>query len=263
MPGPRWVSSLETSRFKKDRCYISFDGHRSDDDGIYVFVTNDRGKTWKSLRNNLPDSAGSVRVIREDIKNENLLFLGCEFSAWYSIDAGRTWTRIRGGLPTVAVHEFAIHPTAGEVVAATHGRSLWVADVSVLRQISETNMSEDFFLYQPKPAMKWRSEPSRGSSGTRRFVGKNPPSGTRVAYSLGKNARNVSLQILDFRGEIVKTFEASNRAGLHVFDWNLQADTPNRERFRRTVPAGNYVVALKVDGERKEVVLEIEAEKSS
>lgn len=260
MPGPRWVSSIETSHHRKDRCYITFDGHRSNDDAVYVFVTNDRGKTWSSIKNNLPDTAGSVRVIREDLKNENLLFLGCEFSSWYSIDAGETWTQIKGGLPTVAVHEFAIHPTAGEVVAATHGRSLWVADISVLRQLSPATKDQDFVLYQPKKAIKRRSKPSRGSSGTRRFIGQNPPTGTRIAYSLGKNARNVRLRVLDFRGEVVKTFEASNRAGLHVFDWNLQKDQTNAGRFRRSVSDGQYIVELKVDDEKKETVLTIESE---
>ncbi len=79
MPGPRWVSSLNASAFKGGRCYVTFDGHRSNDDEPYLFVTEDYGKSWRSIRGNLPKSVGSVRVLREDIKNENLLFLGCEF----------------------------------------------------------------------------------------------------------------------------------------------------------------------------------------
>ncbi len=258
LPGPRWVSSIETSHFKKDRCYITFDGHRSDDDGIYVFVTNDGGKTWESIRSNLPDTAGSVRVIREDIKNENLLFLGCEFSAWYSIDAGKTWTRVKGGLPTVAVHEFAIHPDREEIVAATHGRSLWIADISVLRQISPATIAADFYLYQPRDAIVWRSLRSRGSSGTRKFVGTNPARGTKIAYSLGKNARSVSLTIQDLKGDVVKTFETSNRKGLHEFNWDLSSDQQGGGgRFRRSVPAGDYLLVIKVDGERKQRVVKV------
>ena len=55
--------------------------------------------------------------------NENLLYCGTEFGAWVSIDRGGHWTRARGNFPTVAVHEIAVHPTAGEIVAGTHGRS--------------------------------------------------------------------------------------------------------------------------------------------
>ena len=79
MPGPRWVSSIECSHFNKDRCYVTFDGHRSDDDKTYAFMTDDGGKSWKSILDNLPDNAGSARVIREDDVNQDLLFLGCEF----------------------------------------------------------------------------------------------------------------------------------------------------------------------------------------
>ncbi len=248
MPGPRWVSSLEASRFKKERCYITFDGHRSDDDGVYVFVTNDYGQTWESLTGSLPTTAGSARVIREDIVNQNLLFLGCEFSSWYSIDGGKSWTRIKGGLPTVAVHDFAIHPKAGEVVAATHGRSLWIADVSVLRQLTPESLQEDSFLYKSKDAIRWRQEPSRGSSGTRKFVGANPPNGTHVAYSLGKNARQVKLEILDLEGDTVKTFEAPTTKGLHLLNWDLRSDSAGGGRFRQSLATGDYMIRLKVDG---------------
>jgi photosystem II stability/assembly factor-like uncharacterized protein len=73
LPGPRWVSTIEASRAAAGRCYVVFDAHRSDDDEPYVFVTDDFGQTWKSLRANLP--TGSSRVLREDIVNPELLYL--------------------------------------------------------------------------------------------------------------------------------------------------------------------------------------------
>src|SRR5205807_1078493 len=76
------------------------------------------------------------RVLREDVENSALLFVGTEFAVWVSTNRGATWTKLNNNLPTVAVHELAIHPTAGEMVAATHGRSLWVLDVTPLRQMS-------------------------------------------------------------------------------------------------------------------------------
>ncbi|MFO0263767.1 MAG: hypothetical protein ACK53V_19230, partial [Planctomycetota bacterium] len=146
MPGPRWVSALEASRFKPGRVYLALDGHRSNDDEPYAFVSEDFGATWKSIRGNLPSAAGSTRVVREDIKNENVLYLGCEFGAWVSVDRGEHWTKF-GGLPTVAVHDFAQHPTSGEIVAGTHGRSLWIGDVSALRQVSKETMAAKAKLY--------------------------------------------------------------------------------------------------------------------
>ncbi|QEG21616.1 VPS10 domain-containing protein [Mariniblastus fucicola] len=258
LPGPRWVSSIEASKFKKERCYMTFDGHRSNDDGIYVFATEDGGKTWESLTTNLPKTAGSARVLREDTKNENLLFLGCEFSSWYTIDRGQTWTRIKGGLPTVAVHEFAIHDKRQEVVAATHGRSLWIADISVLRQMTKETLTKDVHLFQPRDAISWSRQPARGNSGTRRFVGTNPSSGTIVAYSLGKSARIVRLTLHDLKGDVVKTFETSGRKGYHQINWDLSRDQAGgQRRFAGSVRPGKYLLTLSVDGEKEQKVVNV------
>src|SRR5204863_5007966 len=83
LPGPRWVATLEPSHFVEGRCYVAFDAHRSDDDNPYVYVTEDFGQTWKPIRANLP--AGSTRCLREDVKNQKLLFAGTEFAAWASL----------------------------------------------------------------------------------------------------------------------------------------------------------------------------------
>src|SRR5262249_15398286 len=149
LPGPRWVATIEASRFADGRAYVVFDAHRSDDDAPYVYVTEDYGGSWKSLRGNLP--IGSTRVLREDITNANLLYLGTEFGAWASLNRGTSWTKINNNLPTVAVHEFAVHPEAGEVVAATHGRSLWVLDVAALRQITPEVLKAKAHLFEPHP----------------------------------------------------------------------------------------------------------------
>ena len=60
LPGPRWVATIEPSRFEEGRAYVVFDGHRSDDDRPYVFVTEDFGKTWKPLHGGL--AAGDRRA---------------------------------------------------------------------------------------------------------------------------------------------------------------------------------------------------------
>ncbi len=120
LPGFRWVASIEASRYVEGRAYVAFDGHRSDDDAPYVYVTEDFGETWKPLKANLP--TGSSRVLREDIEKENLLYLGTEFAAWASLDRGQTWVKINSNLPTVAVHEFAQPTGVDEIVAATFGR---------------------------------------------------------------------------------------------------------------------------------------------
>jgi hypothetical protein len=280
LPGLRWIASIEASRFDEGRAFVVFDAHRSDDDNPYVYMTEDFGKTWKSLRGNLP-SWGSTRVLREDIENPNLLYLGTEFGAWCSLDRGQTWNRLNTTLPTVAVHEFAIHPTAGEVVAATHGRSLWILDVTALRQLTPDALRADARLYRPVSAMRWRVEPGRGRT-NRRFVGENPPAGAALYYSLGKKASKVSLKVLDVDGKLVRELPGETKAGLHKVVWNLSSagergagggrrggqggGPPGGGRGRafqsggRPVAPGTYLVVLTVDGTEYKQALRVEGD---
>src|SRR5439155_24639728 len=120
-------------------------------------------------------------------------------------------------LPTVAVHEFALHPTSGEVVAATHGRSLWILDMTALRQATEERVQEVAYLYQPTPAVQWRREPGRESPysrSARKFVGTNPPNGAVLYYSLGKPAKKVSLKVVDYAGKTVRELPTEPGTGL-------------------------------------------------
>jgi hypothetical protein len=170
------------------------------------------------LRGNLP--RGSSRCLREDITNPDLLYLGTEFGFWVSFDRGQSWTALNTNLPTVAVHDVAIHPTAGEIVAATHGRSLWVLDVTPLRQTTREVAKADVHLYKPNSAVRWRNAPSHGGT-NRRFEGQNPAIGAAIDYALAKKAEKVSLKVLDVDGAVVSELRATGAPGLHRVTWNL------------------------------------------
>jgi S1-C subfamily serine protease/photosystem II stability/assembly factor-like uncharacterized protein len=242
LPGPRWVASIEPSRTVEGRAYVVFDGHRSDDDEPYVYVTEDFGQTWKSLRANLP--AGSTRVLREDIEVPDLLYLGTEFAAWASLDRGAHWTKINNNLPTVAVHEFAQPSTASEIVAATHGRSLWVLDVAALRQMTPAALKAKTNLFKPAAATRWRNELSKGEAmggGNRHFYGDNPPSGAQIYFSLSKKAEKISVKILDINGKVIGELspqQIKKEPGLQRVAWGVGR-----------APKGAYRVVLNVDGE--------------
>jgi hypothetical protein len=173
---------------------------------------------------------------------------------------------LNSNLPTVAVHEVAIHPTAGEIVAGTHGRSLWALDVSGLRQLTAESIAAEATLYQPISAIKWQSGPSRGQSGTRRFVGAVPTSGAPIYYSLGKDARSAKVTVSDIQGRVIRELEAEAKAGLHRVVWDLRAvqqrNQSGSSRFSRgrTVPAGQYLVTLSVDDKEFKQVITVEDE---
>src|SRR5207249_3351181 len=122
--------------------------------------------------------------------------------------------------PTVAVYEIAVHPTAGEIVAATHGRSLWILDVTALRQMKADTIKAEAHLYKPATLVRWQQSSSHGRT-NRRFVGENPPTDAQIFYSLSEKAEKISLKILDVEGKELRTLKASAEPGLHKATWNL------------------------------------------
>jgi hypothetical protein len=263
------VASIEPSRTVEGRVYVAFDAHRSDDDEPYLYVSEDFGQTWKSIRSNLP--TGSTRVLREDVQNPDLLFVGTEFACWVSVNRGASWTKLNNNLPTVAVHELAIHPTAGEMVAATHGRSLWVLDITPLRQMNTAVLKEKAALFQPNTVVRWRAEPQRGTiygAGSRHFIGENPPQGVQVYYDLTQKAAKAGLKVVDFTGKTVAEFTSTEtrrgyprvamEPGLHRLTWNMLTGSPRQDprqgprRGRRggiqVAAPGMYRLVLTVDG---------------
>ena len=147
------------------------------------------------------------------------------------------------------MHAFALHAGADEIVAATHGRSLWVLDTNVLRQVNPKVLASNVHLFRPKAAIMWRPDLGRGSSRT--FVGSNPASGAELYYHLAKKTEGMTLKIVSQKGKLVRTLTATGEAGLNRVMWNLRRERPKgrRGRFRRFGPRvqpGTYRAELTV-----------------
>ena len=241
---PRWVATIEPSRAQAGRVYVCLDGHRSDDDNPYVFVSEDFGDTFVKLSEDLP--RGSTRCLREDIFNPNLLYLGTEFGFWVSLDAGQNWTQFNQTLPTVAVHEVAMHESVDEIVLATHGRSIWACDVTALRAVSAKVLNEASTLLKPATVIRWRRQPSRGRT-NRRYVGQNPAPGSELWYTIANKCEKVAIRIENIRGAKVAELKGNPALGLHSVQWNLQ-QAAARGRRAQALPSGDYRVVLVIDG---------------
>ncbi|MDA7978210.1 MAG: hypothetical protein MPJ50_05505 [Pirellulales bacterium] len=273
LPGQRWVDSIEASRYEEGRVYVAFDGHRSNDDAPYAFVSEDYGATWRSMNDGLPEN-GSTRALREDITNPNLLYCGTEFAMFASIDRGRSWTKINNNLPTVAIHEVALHGKSGEIVVASHGRGLWVLDVTPLRQMTTRVHRRSAHLFQPQPAILWQRGglPTGDLYGGRRWYGENPYRGAVIYYFLRQSVGSLVLTITDDEGNVIRTMTGdalgkdARSPGLHRIEWNTRRDparrTTNERRSSRggqqgnrggsgsQVSTGTYRLTLTINGEQ-------------
>jgi photosystem II stability/assembly factor-like uncharacterized protein len=93
-----------------------------------VQVSEDRGASWRDVSVGLP--AEPVRVLLEDPRDGRVLYLGTEGGVCVSRDGGASWASLSATLPTAIVMDLAFQADAVELVAATHGRGLFVLDVS-------------------------------------------------------------------------------------------------------------------------------------
>ncbi len=139
-PKDLWVSRVIASSHKKERVYVTLNGYRWDNFKPYVYVSENYGATWRDISSNLPTS--SINVIKEDPVNENLLYLGTDNGAYVSFNRGESWEVFSKELPNVAVHDLVIQPEAKHLVLGTHGRSIYIADISLLQKLNETNRNE-------------------------------------------------------------------------------------------------------------------------
>jgi len=97
VPAGTYVSRVEPSRHDLDRVYVSFDGHRTNDFTPYVYVSDDGAATFRSIAAGLPAGAPDfVHVVREDPRNENLLFVGTDVGVYGLAGPGRVVAALHG-----------------------------------------------------------------------------------------------------------------------------------------------------------------------
>jgi len=185
VPKGTYVTRVVASKYAEGAAFATFDGHRTDDYNVYLFQTSDYGETWKAIRNGIPDSAGTVHVVREHPRSANLLFAGTEFGLWVSWDHGANWTALKNNFPTVPVDDIQIQAQQNDLVLATHGRSIWIFDdMTPIEKFDASVASSDLTFFGPRTATLWDLRDRRWSTGQKMFTAKNPPYGAILNYYL-------------------------------------------------------------------------------
>lgn len=214
VPEMAYVSDLEPSRHDPSTFYAAFDHHKMGDFRPYLLCTRDLGRTWESLSPGLPER-GSVNTVAEDPVQKDLLFVGTEFGLHASLDGGRAWTRLKDGLPVIAVRDLVIHPREGDLVVATFGRGFYVLDdLGPLRTASSELLAREAALFPVKKAEIYvPAEPlgarDQGFLGDQFYVAPNPPFGAVFTYHIreelktARQARRDAEKALEGKGQDV------------------------------------------------------------
>jgi photosystem II stability/assembly factor-like uncharacterized protein len=250
---PKWaeVSGIEPSHFDSLTFYVTFDDHKEDDFAPYVYVTTDLGKTFHSITADLPTGGVDfVRVIREDPVWRDLLYAGTAQGVYVSRDRGSSWRRFMTGMPDVLVMDLQVQPRDHELIAATHGRSLWISDVGPLEQLTPEALAAPAYLFAPSPGLQY-DEPLQGGAqfvGDRGFRGVSPEYGAKISYRLGSAAPgdSVRIRVLDAGGTTVRTLTGPGGAGIHHVVWDYHGQGADSTK---TAAPGSYTVELRAAGE--------------
>jgi photosystem II stability/assembly factor-like uncharacterized protein len=272
---PEWiqVNSIEASPNAPGTAYVAATMYKWDDFKPYLYKTSDYGKTWKKIINGIPDGA-FTRVIREDPNRRGLLYAGTETGMYVSFDDGENWQSLQLNMPAVPITDLAVHKREKDLVAATQGRSFYILDdLPVLHQMSDAARA-DAYLFKPEDPYRM---PGGGFNFPGATVGQNPPAGAVIYYYLREKPKDVTLEILDGAGKLIRKFTAresgtqpqgggpfgggaarlSAEAGLNRFAWDFRYDDARRfpgmilwagnTTGPRAVP-GTYQVRLTADG---------------
>src|SRR5206468_811327 len=241
---------------------VSFDGHRSDDYNIYLFMTTDFGESWKAIRNGIPDAAGIVHVVREHPRAQNLLFAGTEFGLWVSWDRGASWTALKNSFPTVPVDDIEIQTRENDLVLATHGRSIWIFDdLTPIEKMDASVIASPLTFFPPRTARTWHLQHRQWFAGHKVFTAKNSPYGAIMSYYLKeavppeapkkgseekdkkdraeekpkteargdateKKEGKVKITVLDKDGKTIREMDGPGAAGVNRTNWDLRSNAP-------------------------------------
>jgi photosystem II stability/assembly factor-like uncharacterized protein len=230
IPKGIYVSELVPSRFDEGTVYATFDGHRQNDFGTYIYASSDSGQTWRPIAANLKDEV--ARSLTEDHKNPDVLYLATETGLFVTLDRAKSWQRIKANLPTVRIDEITLHPRDNAMILATHGRAIWILDnLAPIQEYAAAQMtSADAKLFTPPPASMFR-RPARDRNyefwGDQTFFGENPPQAAVISWMLKKDAGEVTLKITDATGREVREISGpvlanSNKAGIQSACWDLR-----------------------------------------
>lgn len=196
VPDMTYVNEIIASAHDKNTVYAAFNDHKRGDFKPYILKSTDMGKSWTTIKANLPEK-GSVYAIEEDPEAANLLFLGTEFGCFATLDGGQYWQKLSKGLPTIAVRDINIQEREKDLVIGTFGRGFYILDdYSALRELSNELLEKEAHIFPVSEALQY--EPyspiaasttiswlgPKGFQGETYYLGENPPFGAAFTYFL-------------------------------------------------------------------------------
>jgi photosystem II stability/assembly factor-like uncharacterized protein len=264
LPQNLWVSRVLASKFNENRVYATLNGYRSDDFTPYIYVSDDKGASWKNISANIP--ASPVNVIIEDTENENLLYVGTDNGLYVSLNNGNSWESFANGMPYVAIHDLVIQKEAKHLLIGTHGRSIYKADIAQLQNLTAEILKKELYVYpleNIKHSARWGNSWSSWS--------KAPTPGLDISFYSNRD-EVYQAKIKSSDAIVVSEAEIMANKGLNVLSYDIGFSKIGKLNYLKKhktelkqanngstyLPKGSYSVELKGNGKTEIVTFEIE-----
>ena len=249
-----WVSMVQPSSFSESRVYLSLNAYREDDFRALLYSSDDFGKTWKKIGEDLPSEP--INVIREDHTNENLLYVGTDNGLYISLDRGKTFMSANNAtLPNVAVHDLKVHHRDNELIVATHGRSIYIADVKKLQKLTPENLAKDLIVFDVE-SINFKENWGKSYSNFTEIEKQNFP----IEFYT-KNAGNAVLKIINAQNETVKTINHLADKGFNTINYDLTVNATEKSKKADDgnvyITPGKYTVEISINGVTEKKSLEV------
>jgi len=190
VPKRAYVNDIRADLHDENTVYLAMDNHKEGDYKPYLFKSTDRGLTWTKITNGLSSRNLVWRIVQDHV-NPDLLFIGTEFGIYFTVNGGKNWTQLKGGLPTISFRDLKIQKRENDLVCGSFGRSIYIYDdISVFREISKDQMNNEAHLFETRDALWYipRADISfgagNGALGAEHFMAQNPPYGATLTYYL-------------------------------------------------------------------------------
>jgi photosystem II stability/assembly factor-like uncharacterized protein len=279
---PKWVmwNCIEADPFKKGAAYMVGTRYKLDDFKSYIYKTEDYGKTWKLIVNNINPLHFS-RCLRADRKRSGLLYAGTEYGMYISYDDGANWKSFQLNLPVVPITDLAIKNN--DLIVGTQGRSIYILDdLTTVQENNSELLNKSLHVFSVNPAYRMPGGGRRGGGrrggGDLANAGMNPPNGVVMNFYMKEvnDSTKLSIDVLDKNRKKIKTFSTSSKdnkielnKGMHQFEWDM--NYPEAERLEGLIlwngpitgpkaAPGNYFAKFKSGNDSTEVPFTILAD---
>jgi photosystem II stability/assembly factor-like uncharacterized protein len=224
VPNRAFVNDVRADLHDANKVYLVLDNHKEGDYKPYLLKSNDKGKTWSFMNGNLPKRLLTWRVVQDHV-DKNLLFAATEHGVYFTKNRGSSWTRLKGGLPTIPFRDITIQRRENDLVGASFGRGFFVLDdISPLRSYDATK-SNEIQLFDSRTAYRYIPRNGLYAQGDNTYKAENPDYGAMLSYYLPEKMSTTKDARVKKEKELNK-----NNTSVPFSGWDALAEEKNQEK---------------------------------